>query len=209
MSTSGEEGSLIEVSRETNSATSTARPGEVTELLARCSSGEREAFDRLVPFVYEDLRRIAHRRLQAERPDHTLDTTALVHEAYLGLVDQGTATWNDRAHFFAIAARVIRNVLVDYARRRGAEKRGGGQVRVPLRPEIASAEESVGAIELIVLDLALTDLGQHDPGLERVVECRFFAGMTVSETARALGCSDRTIARDWSRAKAHLFEALS
>jgi RNA polymerase sigma factor (TIGR02999 family) len=193
----------------TAQASAPPQSGELTELLARCSAGEREAFDRLVPLVYEDLRRIAHRRLQAERADHTLDTTALVHEAYLGLVDQATASWNDRAHFFAVAARVIRNVLVDYARRRGATKRGGDQVRVPLRPEIAPSKEGVGAIELVVLDQALTNLGRLDPDLERVVECRFFAGMTVSETAAALGRSERTIARDWSRAKAHLFEALS
>lgn len=183
--------------------------GEITEILARCSSGEREAFDRLVPLVYEDLRRIAHRRLRAERTDHTLDTTALVHEAYLGLVDQATATWNDRAHFFAVAARVIRNVLVDYARRQGAEKRGGDRVRVPLEPESAAADGGPGAVELIALDHALTELGRRDPGLERVVECRYFAGMTVPETAEALGTSERTVARNWTRARAYLFDALS
>lgn len=183
--------------------------GEITEILARCASGDRAAFDRLVPLVYEDLRRIAHRRLRAERTDHTLDTTALVHEAYLGLVDQATATWNDRAHFFAVAARVIRNVLVDYARRQGAEKRGGDRVRVPLGPEAAGTEGGPGAVELIALDRALTRLGQHDLELERIVECRYFAGMTVAETAEALGSSERTIARNWTRARAYLFEALT
>ncbi|MFO7588550.1 MAG: sigma-70 family RNA polymerase sigma factor [Gemmatimonadota bacterium] len=183
--------------------------GEITGILARCANGDRAAFDRLVPLVYEDLRRIAHRRLRAERTDHTLDTTALVHEAYLELVDQATATWNDRAHFFAVAARVIRNVLVDYARRQGAEKRGGDRVRVPLGPEAARTEGGPGAVELIALDRALTRLGLHDPELERMVECRYFAGMTVPETAEALGTSERTVARNWTRARAYLFDALS
>jgi RNA polymerase sigma factor (TIGR02999 family) len=183
--------------------------GEITRILARCAGGDRGAFDRLVPLVYEDLKRIAHRRLRAERTDHPLDTTALVHEAYVGLVDQATATWNDRAHFFAVAARVIRNVLVDSARRRGAVKRGGDRVRVPLRPDAASAGGEDDAVELVALDRALTDLGRHDPTLERVVECRFFAGMTVAETAEALGSSERTVARNWTRARAYLFEALS
>jgi RNA polymerase sigma factor (TIGR02999 family) len=183
--------------------------GEITGILARCANGDRAAFDRLVPLVYEDLRRIAHRRLRAERTDHTLDTTALVHEAYLELVDQATATWNDRAHFFAVAARVIRNVLVDYARRQGAEKRGGDRVRVPLGPEPARTEGGPGAVELIALDRALTRLGLHDPELERMVECRYFAGMTVAETAEALGSSERTVARNWTRARAYLFDALS
>jgi RNA polymerase sigma factor (TIGR02999 family) len=183
--------------------------GEITGILARCASGDRAAFDRLVPLVYEDLRRIAHRRLRAERTDHTLDTTALVHEAYLELVDQATATWNDRAHFFAVAARVIRNVLVDYARRQGAAKRGGDRLRVPLGPDSVVTEGEAGTVELVDLDRALTELGARDPELERVVECRFFAGMTVPETAEALGYSERTVARNWTRAKAWLFEALA
>ncbi len=184
-------------------------PGEITLILSRCADGDRAAFDRLVPLVYDDLKRIAHRRLRAERTDHTLDTTALVHEAYVGLVDQATATWNDRSHFFAVAARVIRNVLVDYARRQGAVKRGGDRVRVPLRPDAASAGGEENAVELVALDRALTELGRHDPELERVVECRFFAGMTVAETAEALGSSERTVARNWTRARAYLFDALS
>lgn len=184
-------------------------PSEVSEILARCSRGDDEAFDQLVPLVYDDLRRIAHRRLQAERTDHTLDTTELVHEAYLGLVDQATAGWNDRAHFFAVAARVMRNVLVDYARRRAALKRGGGMIRIPLRPGVAADESGPGTIDLTALDLALSELGRRDPKLERLVECRYFAGMTVRETAEVLGSSERTVARDWNRAKAHLFDALS
>ena len=183
--------------------------GEITEILARCANGEREAFDRLVPLVYEDLRRIAHRRLQAERTDHTLDTTAVVHEAYVHLVDQATATWNDRAHFFAVAARVIRNVLVDYARQQGATKRGGDRVRVPLRADAAVSDREDAMVELVDLDRALTELGARDPQLEKIVECRFFAGLTVPETAEALNSSERTVARRWIRAKAWLFETLS
>ena len=177
-------------------------------MLARCSSGEREAFESLVPLVYDDLRRIAHRRLQSERTDHTLDTTALVHEAYLALVDQATATWNDRAHFFAVAARVIRHVLIDHARRRGALKRGGGDVRVPLRDDLLSVEGTPD-VDLVDLDKALAKLGRRDPRLERVVECRFFGGMTVAETAAALGTSVRTVERDWTRARAYLYQSLT
>lgn len=177
-------------------------------MLARCSSGEREAFESLVPLVYDDLRRIAHRRLQAENTDHTLDTTEIVHEAYLALVDQATATWNDRAHFFAVAARVIRHVLIDHARRRGALKRGGGDVRVPLRDDLLSVEGAPD-IDLVDLDKALAKLGGRDPRLERVVECRFFGGMTVAETAVALGTSVRTVERDWTRARAYLYQALT
>jgi RNA polymerase sigma factor (TIGR02999 family) len=185
------------------------KPDDITTILARCRAGDRDAFDRLIPLVYEDLRRIAHRRLQAERTDHTLDTTALVHEAYLELADEGPVSWKDRVHFFAAAARVIRNVLVDYARQRNALKRGGQAIRVPLGPDVAGDGEKATAIDLAALDLALTELGRLDPGLERLVECRYFAGMTVRETAVALGSSERSVARDWNRAKAHLLLALS
>lgn len=177
-------------------------------MLARCSDGDREAFESLVPLVYDDLRRIAHRRLQSERTDITLDTTAVVHEAYLALVDQATATWNDRAHFFAVAARVIRHVLIDHARRRGALKRGGGDVHVPLRDDLVPAE-GIQQIDLVALDHALAELGRHDGRLERIVECRFFGGMTVQETAAALDMSVRTVERDWTRARAYLYRALS
>ena len=161
-----------------------------------------------MPLVYDDLRRIAHRRLQSERTDHTLDTTAVVHEAYLALVEQATATWNDRAHFFAVAARVIRHVLIDHARRRGAQKRGGGEVRVPLQEDLVSIQTAPN-IDLVALDAALAELGERDPRLERVVECRFFGGMTVQETAAALDTSVRTVERDWTRARAYLYQALT
>ncbi len=180
---------------------------EVTRLLAACAGGDSDAFERLMPLVYDDLRRIAHRRLRLERPDHTLNTTAVVHEAYLQLVNQATATWRDRAHFFAVAARVIRNVLIDYASRRGAAKRGGGALRVPLREEIEGSEQPT--VELLALEEALDELGRHDARLERVVECRFYGGMNVRETAAALGVSQRTAERDWTRAKAYLYRALT
>lgn len=181
--------------------------GEVTRLLAHCSNGDRDAFDRLIPLVYEDLRRIAHRRLASERPDHTLSTTAVAHEAYLHLVHQATATWRDRAHFFAVAARVIRNVLIDYARARATGKRGAGALRIPLREDLEGRGDP-DTIELLVLDEALGDLASVDPRLERIVECRFFGGMTMKDTAEALGISLRTAERDWTRAKAHLYRLL-
>ncbi len=147
-----------------------SRPqGEITQLLEACSSGEPDALDRLMPLVYDDLRAIAHRRLALERADHTLNTTAVVHEAYLKLVDQATATWRDRAHFFAVSARVIRNLLVDYARERKAAKRGGNAVLLPLDEQLAGRPPRT--VELLALDEALTALGRHDARLERVGEC--------------------------------------
>jgi len=179
---------------------------EVTLLLAECGAGDSGAFERLIPLVYDDLRRIAHRRLQAERAEHTLDTTAVVHEAYLRLAENPETTWQDRAHFYAVCARVIRHVLVDHARRRGARKRGGDVIRVPLRDGVA--DETGGLADFLALEEALRCLERHDPRLVRVVECRFFAGLTVEETAEALGSSRRTVERDWTRAKAYLYRAL-
>lgn len=180
--------------------------GPITRLLMDCSEGDRDAFDRLIPLVYEDLRRIAHRRLASERPSHTLSTTAVVHEAYLQLVNQATATWRDRAHFFAVAARVIRHVLVDYARKKGAEKRGGDVLHIPLREELDGREPDT--VELLALEEALTRLARCDPRLEKVVECRFFGGMTMKDTAEAVGVSLRTAERDWTRAKTYLYRLL-
>jgi RNA polymerase sigma factor (TIGR02999 family) len=181
----------------------------VSRLLADCARGEGEAFGQLMVEVYDDLRRIAHRRLAEEREGHTLSTTALVHEAYLQLVSQATASWRDRAHFFAVAARVIRHVLIDYGRARNAEKRGGGAIHVPLdMPPDGVEGEAPRTVELLALDEALQELWRRDPRLERVVECRFFGGMTMQDTAEALGVSLRTAERDWTRAKAYLFHAL-
>lgn len=182
-------------------------PEGITVLLQQSAEGDRRAFQRLIPLVYNDLRGIAHRRLKSERAGHTLNTTALVHEAWMHLAPQATTTWQDRAHFFAVAARVIRHVLVDYARRRGAEKRGGARLRVPLAEDVAKTDQ--GTVDLLSLDEALEALGRKDSRLRDVVECRFFGGMTITETAEALGVSCRTVERDWRRARTYLYKALA
>lgn len=188
---------------------SSADAGEVTRLLQRWSDGEEEAFDRLLGLVYEDLRAIAHRRLEGERSGHTLQTTALVHEAYLRLVDAGDVDWSNRAHFFAIASKVVRRVLVEYARRRNAEKRGGGATRVQVTPGVAGEDLREQTLEVLALDDALSDLARRDPRLERVVEHRFFGGLSVAETAEVLEVSERTVERDWRRARTYLYRALA
>lgn len=179
----------------------------ITALLGACAEGEADAFDRLMPLVYHDLRRMAHNQLSRERAEHTLATTDVVHEAYLLLVDQANSTWRDRAHFFAVASRVMRHILVDYARERGAQKRGGGAVRVPLNEERDGQESRT--VELLELHEALEALGRNDARLERIVEHRFFGGMSMEDTAEALNTPLRTVERDWARAKAYLFQQLS
>jgi RNA polymerase sigma factor (TIGR02999 family) len=180
---------------------------EVTTLLTRCSAGEQDAFQRLITLVYDDLRRIAHRRLRGEHTGHTLDTTAVVHEAYLRLAERPDATWQDRAHFFAVAARVIRHVLVDHARKRQSVKRGGDVIRVPLHEGLAG--EATRMVDFLAIEEALKRLEKLDARLVRVVECRFFAGLDVAETAEVLASSRRTVERDWTRAKAYLYRSLS
>jgi RNA polymerase sigma factor (TIGR02999 family) len=182
-------------------------PHEITELLHACADGDRDAFDRLVPLVYDDLRAIAHLRLSRERADHTLSTTGIVHEAYIRLIPQATATWRDRAHFFAVSSKVIRDLLIDLARARKAKKRWGGAIQVPLADELHGKQPQT--VDLLVLDDALARLGAMDARLERVVECRFFGGLSMPETAEALGMSLRTTEREWRRAKAYLYRALS
>lgn len=180
--------------------------GEVTQLLRAYGQGDREAFDRILPMVYDDLRRIARGRLGRGKPDQVLDTTALVHESYLKLVDQSAADYQDRSHFLAVAARAMRQVVVDFARRRGAAKRGGGGIQTTLQEGhvlIAGQAEQV-----LALDQALTRLGSRSPRLAQVVECRFFAGLSEEETAAALGVSLRTAQREWMRARAWLQEEL-
>jgi len=180
-------------------------PRAITLLLEQCRGGDQGAFEQLIELVYSDLRRIAHRQLQRERSDHTLDTTALVHEAYLKLVPRTDASWSDRAHFFAVASRVIRHVLIDYARRRRADKRHGG-VRIPLREDTAATPPR--DVDLLVLEAALARLAHLDPRMEKIVECRFFGGMTVKETAEALDVSTSTVDRDWARARTYLYRDL-
>lgn len=180
---------------------------EVTRLLARWSAGEKSALDHLLPLVYDDLHRIAHRRLQAEHTGHTLDTTSVVHEAYVRLAERTDGTWNDRAHFFAVCARIIRHVLVDHARRRQSLKRGGGLIRIPLHAGLTG--ESTTMTDLLALEQALRRLQMIDERLVRVVECRFFAGLDVAETAEALDTSRRTVERCWTRARAYLYRSLA
>jgi RNA polymerase sigma factor (TIGR02999 family) len=167
--------------------------------------------DRLVPLVYEQLKRIARRQLRAEPVGHTLSTTALVHEAYLKLVDQTRVDWQDRGHFYAVASGAMRRILVDYARRYRAARRGGDADGVPAQPvpldetEIPVAER---ADALVALDEALDRLGRFDERQARVVECRFFGGLSEEETGAALGISQRTVAREWVTAKGWLYQEL-
>jgi RNA polymerase sigma factor (TIGR02999 family) len=179
---------------------------DITGLLAAWRAGNPDAFDRLFPLVYDELRRIAHRQLGSERPDHTLATTALVHEAYLKLVDQTRAQLTDRAHFFAVAARAMRRILVDYARRHQALKRGGAAEPVSLSDAALVADDR--ADTLVALDEALTRLAELDARLSQVVECRFFGGLTEEETAEALAVTARTVRRDWVKAKGWLHHEL-
>ena len=179
---------------------------DITGLLVAWRSGDAGAFDRLLPLVYADLRQMAHRHLALERSDHSLATTDLVHEAYLRLVDQRRVAWADRAHFFSIAAQAMRRILVDHARRYQAQKRGGKQERVTLEDGLAIADARADL--LVALDEALDRLSATDQRLARVVELRFFGGMTESETAEVLGLTDRTVRRDWGKAKAWLHQAM-
>lgn len=182
------------------------RDPDITGLLHAWRAGDRTAVDRLLPLVYDELRRIAHRQLGRERAGHTLGTTALVHEVYLKLVDQTRAKFEDRAHFFAIAARAMRRILVDYARRHQAAKRGGAAKQVSLDDAALVADER--ADTLLALDEALVRLGELDERLSRVVECRFFGGLTEEETAVALSVTARTVRRDWVKAKGWLSQEL-
>ncbi len=179
---------------------------DVTRMLQEWSAGDGRAADRLVPLLYEQLREIAHRHLRKESSGHTVNTTALVHEAYLDLVDQTRASWNDRAHFLAASSRAMRHILIDYARRRKSQKRGGDQIRVPLHDGMASV--AAEGLDLLALDEALDALAERDEQMARLVECRFFGGMNVEETAEALGISTRSVKRIWARARVHLYKAL-
>lgn len=178
-----------------------AQSHTVTEMLQEWSdSGDRESFDKLIPIVYEELRRQAARYLQRERQGHTLQTTALVHEAYVRLIDQAGVRWQNRAHFFGIAAEMMRRILVDHARKRGAAKRGGDTVKITLNEGLNASRER--NLDLITVDEALTKLAALDQQQARVIELRFFGGLNVRETAEVLGISERTVKRDWQVAKA-------
>jgi RNA polymerase sigma factor (TIGR02999 family) len=185
------------------------RPSELTNLLRSCRGGDRAALDRVMPVVYDELRSLAARHLSSERPCHTLQTTALVHEAYLRLVGQQHADWKNRAYFFGAVATIMRRILVDHARRRGRDKRGGGIAIVPLEqaPEPEASASDAG-IDVESLDRALDKLGERDARQARIVELRYFAGMTVDEVAEVLEISEGTVKRDWTVARAWLFAEL-
>jgi RNA polymerase sigma-70 factor, ECF subfamily len=174
----------------------------VTMLLRQLRSGNQNAVAELVPLLYDELRRIASRYLQRERPDHTLQATALVHEAYLRLVDQKDVEWQNRSHFFGVAAQQMRRILVDYARAHHAAKRGGPLPKISLDDALAIAEGRTG--DLLELDEALTRLSSIDPQQVRIIELRFFAGLTIEETADLLDISPATVKREWTTAKAWL-----
>lgn len=179
---------------------------DVTELLQQWSEGRQEALDRLVPAVYSELRRLAASYLRREGREHTLQATALVHEAFLKLVDQRAVRWQNRAHFFGIAAQLMRRILVDYARERSAAKRGGGERHLSLDEALVMA--AARDVDLLALDELLTRLAVVDPQQSRIVELRFFGGLTMEETAEVLQISPATVGRDWTVAKAWLLAGL-
>lgn len=180
---------------------------DVTILLDNWSKGDQNALDQLTPVVYDELRRLAASYMRRERQDHTLQSTALVNEAYLKLVDQKNVVWQNRAHFFGIAAQMIRRILVDHARAHKAEKRGGGA-------GVLSLDEAIGVpekrdIEILSLNDALTRLSELDPQQGRIVELRFFTGLSIEETAEVVGVSPATVKREWAAARAWLFREIS
>jgi RNA polymerase sigma-70 factor, ECF subfamily len=185
----------------------TAVPEGVTQLLIDWSKGDRKALDELMPLVYDELRRLASRRMARERRDHTLQTSALINEAYLRLVDQSDLQWQNRAHFFAVAAQVMRHILIDHARSYGYAKRGAGAKKVPLDEAAVFTEQR--AAEFVALDGALEKLAAVDPRRSQVVELRFFGGLSIEETAEVLKISEPTVQREWRAAKAWLNRFLS
>jgi RNA polymerase sigma factor (TIGR02999 family) len=186
---------------------STPSQHEVTRLLLDWRGGDRAALDRLVPIVHDELRRLARHYMRGERDGHTLQTSALINEAYLRLVDHTNIDWQNRAHFFGVAAQAMRRVLVDHARSRGYQKRGAGAQKVELDEAAELAEER--ASELVALDEALAGLERFDPRKAQVVELRYFGGLTGEETAEVLGLSPATVQREWQAAKLWLLRALS
>ena len=185
----------------------TPSPPEVTQLLVAWNNGDEAARDQLMPLVYEELHRLAHQYMRRERPGNTLQTSGLVNEAFLKLVDQREVQWQNRAHFFGIAAQMMRRILVDYARNRGYAKRGGKAQRVSFNEALTVADERSAAV--IALDEALNNLVTIDERKGKIVELRFFGGLSIEETAELLGVSPGTVMRDWTLAKAWLRRAMT
>jgi RNA polymerase sigma factor (TIGR02999 family) len=186
--------------------TAPLRKGEITELLHIWSSGDPDALTRLMPLVYKQLRQIAKQHLKRERTGHTLETTAVIHEAYLKLIDQRSATWKNRNQFFAVAAQVMRRVLVDYGRSRRTSRRGGRELKVSLSEALGLRTQR--DLDIVALSEALDRLAVLDPRKARVVELRYFGGLTIEEAAEVLGLSPATVKTEWAMAKAWLFQTL-
>jgi len=184
-----------------------ASPQDVTQLLMAWSNGEQDALEHLIPLVYNELHRLAHRYMERERPGHTLQSTALVHEAYQRLINFKDVSWQNRAHFFAVSAQLMRRILVDYARSRRYSKRGGEWRQVPLNEAVAVFRDR--QTDIVALDDALRTLAGIDPRKGRVVEMRFFGGLSIKETAEVLKVSPDTVLRDWRLAKVWLLRQLS
>lgn len=180
---------------------------QVTQLLVRWRDGDREALEKLMPLVYEELRRLARHYLRQERSDHTLQSTALVHEAYLRLAGEHAPQWQNRAHFFGIAARLMRQILVEHARSRATAKRGGSACKLTLDDSIALPQQI--DVDVVALDKALNELSEMDAQQSRIVELRFFGGLTIEDTSEVLGISTATVKRDWITARAWLYRAMT
>ena len=182
-------------------------PSEVTRLLVNWSNGDKAALDQLIPLVQAELRRLARRYMGRENPGHTLQTSALINEAYIRLIDQQNVQWQNRAHFFAVAAQVMRHILIDHARSHHYAKRGGGAHKVPL--DEAATLTDRRAAELVALDEALNSLAAFDPRKSRIIELRFFGGLSIEETAEVMKISPITVVREWRAAKAWLQREMS
>lgn len=183
------------------------KTNEITDQLIAWSNGDAAALDKLIPVVYQELRRMADQYLRREDLSHSLQPTALVHEAYLRLIDQTKVEWQNRAHFFGVAAQMMRRILIDHAKTKHRLKRGGTAIKVSLDENVNISQER--AAELIALDDALQELAQMDERKSRIVELRYFGGLSVDETAQVLGISDKTVMRDWNLAKAWLYQQLT
>lgn len=179
---------------------------DVTQVLRELSDGQETAPERLMPLVYDELRKLAQGYLRGEQSDHTLQATALVHEAYMRLVDWKNVSWQNRAHFFALAAQVMRRILVDHAREKQAQKRGGGLTKIALEGAISFPQQR--EFDLVALDDALEALAELDPAQSKIVELRFFGGLTIDETAEAMRISPATVKREWKMAKAWLHKRI-